>query len=246
MNVCICTTMGESKRKINMKKKRSQQQREQHAKSAYCLQRSLHFPAIKCNECHRTTFQMCVVFWVTLRFVFMSKAHFLWLRFFIIRIFFCFGHVQHTHTHTLSIHLLDILWMKWHEREKRMRCSFIPGYDDGRSVVCPWKDTRFPPFTHTHTLFIVWGVLLMVHERQKLGNNTKANRRYKYWGCEHINRPQYGKEYTKNAHTKNHFQWKCNFMFKFVAFFFFCEINFGYWNVHEKIAQFPLEKKVQF
>lgn len=74
---------------------------EQHAKSFHCLLHSFHFPAIKCDECHRMASiwdVRCV--WATLRFVFMSKAHFLWLcscRFFLslslYSHFFCFGHV---------------------------------------------------------------------------------------------------------------------------------------------------------
>lgn len=138
MNVCICTTMATracTKNRKRKKKKKTHTKKRKTCKKRYCLQHSFHFSTIKCYECHRIAYiwdVRCVR--TTLRFVFMSKAHFLWLRFFIIRIPFV---LVMWRMHTLSIY---VHWLKW--QETKMRCSFV-SLDDGICAVRLKRHTRF-------------------------------------------------------------------------------------------------------
>lgn len=125
MNVCICTTMP-------------RQEKEKKTWNTCTIKKStmqkiLLFAPLAPFSSHKTPWmpsnvRLCLCLWATLRFVFMSKAHFLfWLSLLYyshLCNFFCFGHVlgmHSAHSTRYPVVLCSFSW--WYG--KRQRCVIL-------------------------------------------------------------------------------------------------------------------------
>ena len=180
--MCICTTIADVNEKRNITT----------CKKFYCLQHSFHFPSTLWMayrmEAASDVRRMCRCVWGTLRFVFMSKAHFLWLHFFIVRIFtisfvsamWRLENAQshkhkskHTHIHTHVIYLRSPDEMA---RDKDPLFFYV-GWQRWR--ICCLAEKTFASI-HIHCMEYFISI------RTKIRQNRMRNRRInKYWGCEH-------------------------------------------------------------